>query len=274
MKIAIIGLGLMGGSLGLALKKHFQDIKVFGYDHNSKHEQEALKLGLIDKTVSFEELKKSDMIFLTIPVESIIDILQKLKDINPNTTIIDFGSTKEKIVKSVPKEIKKNFIAAHPMSGTEKFGPSAAIENLYEDKIIVLCNIDDKNSFHAKKAIELFSKIGMKIVYMDAKEHDMHAAYISHLPHAISYALANAVMKQENPENILVLAAGGFKDMGRLAKSSPNMWSDIFKQNKHNLLDSIEAFEKELAECKKLIQNDQYDKLKKWMKSAVALHEI
>lgn len=274
MKVGIVGLGLMGGSLGIALKKRIKNVKIFGYDHNQDHAKEALQLRLVDKIVTFEELKKLDIIFLTIPVEAIIDILQDLKDIDKNTTIVDFGSTKEKIVNSVPKEIKENFIPAHPMSGTEKFGPSAAIDGLYENKIVVLCNINNRQNIHAKKAIDLFNKIGMKIVYMDAKEHDMHAAYISHLPHAISYALANAVMKQENPESILVLAAGGFRDMGRLAKSSPNMWSDIFKQNRQNLLDSIEMFEQELATCKELVQNEKYDELKKWMHSAVALHDI
>ena len=274
MKVGIVGLGLMGGSLGIALKKRVKNVKIFGYDHNKDHAKEALSLGLVDKVVTFEELKQLDMIFLTIPVEAIIDILQDLKDIDKNTTIVDFGSTKEKIVNSVPKEIKENFIPAHPMSGTEKFGPSAAVDGLYENKIVVLCDIDNRQNIHAKKTIDLFNKIGMKIVYMDAKEHDMHAAYISHLPHAISYALANAVMKQENPESILVLAAGGFKDMGRLAKSSPNMWSDIFKQNRQNLLNSIEIFEKELAKCKTLVQNEKYDELKKWMHSAVALHDI
>lgn len=274
MIIGIVGLGLIGGSLGLALKESMKDIKIVGYDKNRSHCKRAKELKIVDDFVTFEELKTSDIVILAIPVEGIIKILFELKDISADSTIIDLGSTKEKIIQNIPESIKSNFIAAHPMAGTEKFGPSAAFSNLFNEKIIVLCQTKENLKRHVERAVDLFKSIGMKIVYMDAKEHDRHAAYISHLPHAISYALANSVLKQEDSKNVLTLAAGGFKDMSRIAKSSPNMWSDIFKQNKDNLLDSIKSFEDELEFAKKLIENDQYEKLKEWMQDATTLHKI
>ena len=274
MRIGIVGLGLIGGSLGLALQKTKIVSKIVGYDINIDHCEEALKRKLVNEIVSFEELKQCDMIFLAVPVEGIIQTLQKLKDIPENCTVVDLGSTKEKIVKSTPKEIRKNFIAAHPMAGTENFGPSAAIENLYQNNIVVLCNIEENEELHKNRAVQIFSHIGMKIVFMDAKEHDLHAAFISHMPHAVSYAIANSVMKQEDPENILVLAAGGFRDMSRTAKSSPKMWGDIFKQNRNNLLKALQAFQDEIDYASDLVKEEKWEELEKWMAQGREIHKI
>lgn len=274
MTVGIVGLGLMGGSLGLALQNTKLVSKIVGFDHNLSHCEEALKLGLVHEIVSFNDIKACDMIFLAIPVVGIIHVLQELKDVSEKTTIIDLGSTKEEIIKATPSQIRQNFIAAHPMSGTEKFGPSAAIQNLYHDKIVVLCDTDNSGDLHKNRAIQIFSHIGMKIVFMDPVAHDDHASFISHLPHAISYALANTVMGQEDPKSILSLAAGGFRDMSRVAKSSPQMWSDIFKQNRANLLHSIEIFEQELTKSKKMIEDEDWQGLEAWMSKATTLHKI
>lgn len=275
MNIGIIGLGLMGGSLAKAVKKYAIAKKVYGYARSEKTKQEILELNLVDELVDIKTLKeKSDLIVLATPVDSIIAILPELLDIDEKTTIMDLGSTKEFIINNVPKSIRNNFIAAHPMTGTEKNGPKAAIDDLYEGKTVVLCNLEDNGNLHVNRAFKVFQEIGMRIVVMDAHEHDIHACYMSHLPHAISYSLANTVMSHEDPKSIIALAAGGFRDMSRIAKSSPEMWSDIFKQNRKNLLASIDLFETHMKKVRKLVEDENYEELKEWMKKANSLHEI
>ena len=274
-KIGIIGLGLMGGSLSIALQETSDSFYFIGLDHNKRHCSEALELGLVNEVVlTLDEISQCDIIILTIPVNGIINISKRFKDLDPKCTIIDFGSTKEKISNVIPKKIRENFVAAHPMTGTEKFGPSAAISDLYTDKVVVLCDMEKSGEHQQNVAKKLFSDIKMQLVFMDAKEHDRHAAFISHMPHAVSYAIANAVMKQEEATSIVALAAGGFKDMSRIAKSSPNMWEDIFKQNKSNLLEAIDSFQDELKKCQKMVENEEWETLNNWMAEANTLHDI
>ena len=274
MRVGIIGLGLMGGSLGLALKNVSFVSEVLGLDHNSFHEQEAIELGLIDALVDNQGIQACDIIFLTIPVEGIIATLKNFTKVSAHTTIIDFGSTKDKIVNNIPHHLRKNFVAAHPMAGTEKFGPSAAFASLYTNKVVALCDLEDSGSHQRELAKKIFEELNMRIITMNAKDHDLHAAYISHLPHAISYALANSVLAHEETKTILNLAATGFKDMSRLAKSSPNMWEDIFKQNRENVIETITIFEKELATLKQQLENQEWDSLHKKMSHANSLHDI
>jgi len=274
-KIGIIGLGLMGGSLSMALQETLDSFYIIGLDHNEKHSSQALELGLVNEIVlTLEEISNCDIIILTIPVNGIIAISKQFKDLDPKCTIIDFGSTKEKISNSIPKETRENFVTAHPMTGTEKFGPSAALSDLYTDKVVVLCELEKSGIHQQNVAKKLFSDIKMKLVFMDAKEHDRHAAFISHMPHAVSYSLANAVMKQEAATSIVTLAAGGFKDMSRIAKSSPSMWEDIFRQNKDNLLEAINSFQAELQKCQEMIENEEWKTLNDWMAEANTLHDI
>jgi len=275
MNIGIVGLGLMGGSLGLVLKKLPEKYTIIGYDHNPSHKTDALHLKLVDKiALDFNEIKTCDVIVLTIPVDAIITTAQQLIDVDAKCTIIDFGSSKEKISKGIPNQIRQNFITAHPMTGTEKFGPTAAFETLYDEKVMVICDVEKSADYQKDIALTLFKDINAKIVFMDAKAHDLHAAFISHMPHAVAYALAQSVMKQEDPKSILALAGGGFKDMSRIAKSSPNMWEDIFRQNKENLLESIDAFNTEMMLCKKLLEEENWDELHQWMAEANKLHDI
>uniref|UniRef100_UPI0040476BE4 prephenate dehydrogenase n=1 Tax=Aliarcobacter sp. TaxID=2321116 RepID=UPI0040476BE4 len=275
MNIGIIGLGLMGGSLAKAVKRYAIAKKVYGFTNSERNKKDILELNLVDELVDLETLKKvSDVIILAIPVDAIIKMFPNFLDIDETTTIIDMGSTKEYIVKNIPKEIRKNFIAAHPMTGTEKSGPKAAIDDLYEGKTVVLCDLEDNENLHVNKAFKIFQAIGMRIVVMDSPQHDIHACYMSHLPHVISFSLANTVMSHEDPKSIIALAAGGFKDMSRIAKSSPVMWSDIFKQNRKNLLASMDLFEEHLKNARKMIEDENYEDLQKWMKKANSLHEI
>ncbi len=274
MTIAIVGLGLMGGSLALSLKKFDFIEKIVGCDHNPTHRKEALKLSLVEEIVEFEQLKNFDVIFLAIPVEGIIKALQNLTDVAEDTTIIDMGSTKAKIVQNCPKEIRKNFVAAHPMTGTENFGPSAAVEGLYEEKVVVLCDLEQSGELQRNVAKKIFKSLKMKKYYMGAKEHDRHAAFISHMPHAVSFSIANTVVNQEDKNNILALAAGGFRSMSRLAKSSPYMWEDIFRQNKDNLLEAIGCFQKELGLLQEAIKNEEWEEVHKIIADGNRLYDI
>jgi prephenate dehydrogenase len=275
LNIGIIGLGLMGGSLAKAVKRYGIANKVYGFTNSEKNKKDILDLNLVDELVDLETLKKvSDVIILAIPVDAIIGMFPDFLDIDENTTIIDMGSTKEYIVKNIPNKIRKNFIAAHPMTGTEKSGPKAAIDDLYEGKTVVFCDLEDNGNLHVNKAFKIFQAMGMRIVVMDSNQHDIHACYMSHLPHILSFSLANTVMSHEDPKSIIALAAGGFKDMSRIAKSSPRMWGDIFKQNKTNLLASINLFESQLQNARKMVEEDNYEDLEKWMKKANTLHEI
>jgi len=275
MRVGIIGLGLMGGSLSLAMRAQYPEMEVIGLDHNDQHCIQALKLGLVDKVVdTLTEITEVDVLFISVPVDGIIAILQELPPLAESTTVIDLGSTKAKIVAAVPEGIRRNFVAAHPMTGTEKFGPSAALESLYRGKAVVLCDLEESGVHQQETAKRIFADIGMKIFYMGAEAHDRHAAIISHMPHALSYALANSVMAQEDPKAIIALAGGGFRDMSRIAKSSPAMWRDIFEQNQINLIEAIESFQSELDRCRQLVEASRWEELSDWMTEANRLHEI
>ena len=279
--VGIIGLGLIGGSMGLALRE-LNDSKnapmtfsrIFGYDTNPLHSQQALSLGLVDECVEFEAIEQCDVVFLATPLEAIIETLEKFKHIKNDCTIIDLGGAKQKIIASIPPKIRKNFVAAHPMSGTENFGPNAAIKRLFYNKIVIIADEEHSGKSQLALAKQIFISIGMRIIKMSAKAHDKHTAYISHLPHIISFALANTVLAQEEPQNILALIGGGFKDMSRIAKSSPIMWRDVFAQNKDNLLESIESFGKEMLYAKTLVKEEKWEELVEWMGRANSLHNF
>lgn len=275
MTIGIIGLGLMGGSLGMDLRKLPFVKEVIGHDHNAGHCETALQLGLVDSVVDFETLVQCDTIFLCVPVDAIIAIMQQMPGkIRPNATVIDLGSTKARIIDAIPAPIRGNVVAAHPMTGTENFGPQAALAGLYKDKVVVLCDMEDSGQLQQETAVRLFSGLHMRMHYMRAHDHDRHAAFISHMPHAISYSLANTVLNQEDKYNILALAAGGFRSMSRLAKSSPVMWEDIFRQNKEHLLEAISLFENELEAMKKAIKNENWEEVHKRLETGKKLYEI
>lgn len=275
LNAGVIGLGLIGGSMGLALRELGGFGCIAGFDSNPLHSQQALSLGLVDECISLEELiSDGDVIFLATPVEAIITLLPQLTHIKPSATIIDLGGTKEHIIKHIPDSIRKNFIAAHPMAGTEFYGPKAALPHLFKDSIVILANLHESGEAQIQMAREIFLGIGMKIIKMDAHEHDKHIALISHMPHIISYALANAVLTQEDPQTILALIGGGFRSMSRLSKSSPQMWNDIFKQNTQNVLDSITSFQAELQKAKNMLESGDWKGLEAFMAQANKLQEF
>lgn len=275
MTVGVIGLGLMGGSLALAIKESGFAEEILGFDLNKNHQLDAVDLNIISRSVPLEDLiKASDLIVLAVPVEAIVDLMPSLTSIKKTATIVDLGSTKTEIVDAIPMAIRSRFVAAHPMAGTEYSGPKAALAELYRDRVVVLCNTEANDKDSLDLINNLFITIKSRIVTMDAKEHDRHAAFISHMPHAISYALANSVLSQEDKQNILTLAAGGFRDMSRLAKSSGAMWIDIFKQNRKSLMESLNIFNGELKKVEEMIKDERWEELKAWMSKANTLHEI
>lgn len=275
MRVGVVGLGLMGGSLALAIQESGVSSDIVGFDLNETHQKEALDLKIIKKAILLDELiATSDLVILAVPVEAIVDLMPQLTKIKKTAVVMDLGSTKTRIVESIPAEIRGRFVAAHPMAGTEYSGPRAAFVDLYKDRIVVLCNTEENDKDALDAVTKLFTAIKMRIVTMGSKEHDRHAAFISHMPHAISYALANSVLSQEDKQSILTLAAGGFRDMSRLAKSSAIMWADIFKQNRKQVLCSLEVFNSELKKAEAMIKDEQWEELEAWMSKANTLHEI
>ncbi|WP_104751226.1 prephenate dehydrogenase [Helicobacter salomonis] len=276
MRLGIIGLGLMGGSMGLALQEVRTQLGIrslVGFDRNPVHAQMALSLGLVEECVELASIQECDLIILATPIEGMIEILTHLKPA-PTSTIIELGGAKMQMIRAIPQAIRPQVVATHPMCGTEFHGPKAALKDLYKHKIVVLVDSDRSAPLHLQRAKELFSAIGMQMVKMGASEHDRHVAFVSHLPHAISYALANVVLAQESPQNILSLAAGGFRDMSRLSKSSPDMWRGIFVQNQGHILEALELFIAEIQQVKGWLEAQEWDKLRAWMQQANRLQEF
>lgn len=273
MQAGIIGLGLIGGSLGLALRetKMFKEIR--GFDNNSIHSKQALNLGLIDECVSLNEMQECDIVFIAIPLNCVIECLSTFNNIKPGFTIVDLGSAKHKIIKKIPEKFKKHYISIHPMAGTEFSGPKAAKAELFKNKIAIFIE-SNCGEFQFAFAKEIFLNLGMQIVRMEPKNHDKHIAYISHLPHILSFTLANTVLNQERPEDFLSLIGGGFRSMIRLSNSSSITWSDIFEYNREFLLDSIKDFQVNLNQAQEIIEKKQWDKLKEFILKSNKIHEF
>ena len=265
----------MGGSLALAVREKGLFSSVIGHDSSEEHQRTALQMQMIDRACTLAELlETSDLTIFAVPVESIVALMPALTHAKKGAVFADLGSTKTVIVNAISPAHRSRFVCAHPMAGTEYSGPKAAFAALYANRTVVLCDTADNDQDAVQTVREMFEMIGMKIVLMNALAHDRHAAFISHLPHAISYALANSVLSQEDNGSILTLAAGGFRDMSRLAKSSSAMWIDIFKQNKEAILASLDVFNSELSQCETLLREERWKELEQWMKSASSLHEI
>ncbi|HXH19868.1 MAG TPA: prephenate dehydrogenase [Chitinophagales bacterium] len=243
MKVTIVGVGLIGGSIGLDLRKARMATELIGVDNNVKNGLTALKLGLVDTMLPLEKaLSKSNVVILSIPVNSLQTILPAVLDaINDKTIVIDTGSTKSQICKAVTHHPKRaQFVAAHPIAGTENSGPEAALQGLFRGKKNIICE-KEKSSRHALQvAKKIFDALGMKTVYMEPKKHDRHVAYVSHLSHVSSFLLGQTVLDIEKDEkNIFNLAGSGFSSTVRLAKSSPGMWGPIFEQNQEYLSQAL-----------------------------------
>lgn len=235
MKTTIIGLGLIGGSMALDLRRTGVASTLTGVDQNKLHGDKALKLGLVDEVLPLEEaLDDADLVIMAIPVNAITSLLPSLLDkVQEKTVVIDTGSTKAAICKAVKAHPKRHqFVAAHPISGTENSGPEAAFSGLFEKKTLIICEREWSSAQALKVAGIVFEALQVKTIFMEPVEHDKHIAYVSHLSHVSSFLLGQTVMDIEKDEkNIFDLAGSGFASTVRLAKSSPEMWAPIFEQN-------------------------------------------
>ena len=264
MKIGVIGLGLIGGSFALSAKKSIRDCSLFGMDNNPEHLSQAFELGIINQSLTPLNYSRMDVIILAIPVNAVLEIILTLLDqINDNALLIDVGSTKEMICEKVKLHSKRNqFLATHPIAGTEFSGPSAANKNLFKGKAQILCEVNKTRPDLLEWAVQWFKNMEMKLQEMDPIEHDQHIAYVSHISHISSFMLGKTVMEKEKDQaTIFDMAGSGFASTVRLAKSSPSMWIPIFEQNKDNISETLKEYIYNLKNFKSLLDNEKYDEL-------------
>lgn len=275
--IAIVGVGLMGGSLALQLKEKGLADNIIGVDNSPEHQQKALELGLVDKMDSLEgAIASADVVILAIPVDSIVRLLPDLLNKIQDQIVIDLGSTKSALVEVVKDHAKRGrYVPTHPMWGTEHSGPSAAVEGAFEQKAVVICDADAADADAVLWTRHMFKEIGMHLIEMTAHDHDLHAAYVSHISHITSFALANTVLEKEREDNaIFEMASGGFESTVRLAKSNPDMWVPILMQNKENILDVLNEHITQLRKFKSCLEKENVDYLKELMDGANRIKRI
>lgn len=269
LKLGLVGVGLMNGSLALDVKNLYNDVEVYGMSRRQTTLDKALELGLIDYRADMHMLADMDVVAVAIPVEATAGLLPQILDhIGSDTLVFDMGSTKAAICEAVAQHPKRNqFLACHPIAGTEFSGPEAALQRLYEGKVNMLCEVEKTRPDLVSKAQQLFSDLGMVLRQMDPVDHDRHIAYVSHLSHISSFMLGKTVMeKEEDEQSIFDMAGSGFSSTVRLAKSSPEMWVPIFKQNKENVLETLEEYIMNLNHFRDLMQSDDYEAMTLQMK--------
>ena len=275
--ISIIGVGLIGGSFALDLKDNIPGASVSGIDQNVTHLNEALNLGIIDIAGDLESVRSADLVVLALPVNSAINVLIQVLDLIPaKAIVIDMGSTKKAICESVATHPNRaNFLATHPIAGTEFSGPSAAVKGLFKNKTNIICELDRTSKVLSTKIIALFNKMGMRIRKMTAIDHDKHIAYVSHLSHISSFMLGKTVIdKEKNEIDIFDMAGSGFESTVRLAKSSPAMWTPIFEQNKENVIETLTEYIHNLNQFKTYMENDNFDAVFSEMKNTNYIKQI
>lgn len=267
----------MGASLGLAVKNNGFASIVTGVDQSIANVEKALELGYIDEIADLKGgIENADLIILAIPVDSTEQLLPVILDHVSTQVVADLGSTKGNVLSKIKNHHnRKRFVACHPMAGTEYSGPEAAVEGLFENKVTVICNSEENDPDALQLVKDLFASLKMNWVKMEAKEHDLHAAYVSHISHITSFALANTVLlKEKEDEKIFQLAGGGFESTVRLAKSNPAMWVPIFKQNKVNVLDVLKEHIHQLEIFKDYLERNDFESLKEFIEHANSIQRI
>ena len=262
MNVFLIGVGLIGGSFAKDLRKYYPQASFYGISRKERTLDKALELGIIDHKATMEELSLATIVIISIPVDVTIPVLVEVLDrISDDCLVFDAGSIKESICLAVQNHPKrKNYLACHPIAGTEFSGPEAALEGLYDQKTMIICEVEATSFKLQELAVELFRAIGMCIRYMNAKSHDKHIAYVSHLSHISSFMLGKTVIEKEKNENdIFDMAGSGFESTVRLAKSSPAMWTPIFAENKSNVIEALEEYISNLTAFKELMKTNAFE---------------
>lgn len=278
MVVTVAGIGLIGGSMALTLKEKGFASCVIGVDLNEEHRKKALELGLVDKVASLEEaVLQSDLIILAVPVSATLQLLPVVLELmNEKQVVMDVGSTKLGVTGLIAEHPRRGrVVASHPMWGTEFSGPEAAIRDAFTGKATVICNKEfcDADAFDVVE--RLYQVLGMRLVYMNAADHDVHVAYISHISHITSFALANTVLEKEKEEDaIFELASGGFESTVRLAKSNAEMWVPIFKQNRDNVLDVLNEHIAQLRKFKACLEKENYSYLQELIENANKIRKV
>ena len=275
-KIHIIGLGLLGGSFALATKKAKPEMEITGFDSDEQNIAIALEMGLIAKSLSVPD-KDTDLVILATPVDTLFDLLVKTLDqIGEHTLVMDFGSTKDQLCRQITEHpTRAQYLAVHPIAGTENSGPKAAKEDLFDGNVMIICEME-KTDVHLKgMAYDIFDALNLRLRFMDPKDHDLHLAFVSHLSHATSFVLGKTVIdKTADERNILDMAGSGFASTVRLAKSSPEMWGPIFIENKTNVLEALDSYIDHLAAFRDKIEAGDIQGLKDEMLEANKIRNI
>lgn len=279
MNVCIIGLGLLGGSTALGLRAVTEDLRIIGVEPNRNHAAQALSYGIVNKVLALEEgIRQAQVIMLATPVDVIVELLpQILEMVTEQQVVIDLGSTKELICQRVADHPRRpRFVACHPIAGTEHSGPGAAFAQLLPGKQMIICNKEASAIDALETVLNLFrNALQMRISYMDAAVHDRQIAYVSHLSHITSFALSNTVLEKEKDElSIFTMAGSGFSSTVRLAKSSPDMWAPIFRQNTRNISAALDAYIKNLVHFKAILDQQNEEESHQWMRKANDIRRI
>jgi len=276
--VTIVGVGLISGSFALLLKEKGLAKHVIGVSRTEASAKKALELGIIDEALPLEEaVKKSDLIYVAIPVDVTVPVMKTIMDLVTDQQIVaDAGSTKHVLCSSLADHpMRKRFVATHPMWGTEYSGPEAAVHDAFAGRACVICEKEKSDADAASIIENIYRQLGMHILYMNADDHDVHTAYISHISHITSFALANTVLEKEKEENaIFELASAGFESTVRLAKSNPAMWAPIFMQNRENVLDVLNEHISQLRKFKASLEKENYEYLVELMENANRIKKI
>lgn len=265
MRVTVIGLGLIGGSFALALRAKGLATRLIGVEANPLHAAKALELGLVDSVLPLTEaVDGADLIAIAVPVDVIPQLAVKiLNRVTETQIVIDMGSTKGELCEIISQHpARHRFVATHPMWGTEFSGPQAATADSFAGRNVVICQKELSDTLAVEKVESIYRALGMDVLEMDAEQHDLHAAYVSHISHITSFILSTTVLEKEREEEaIFNLAGGGFDSTARLAKSSAETWIPIFKQNKYNVLDVLREYIHQLNLFRKALEKDDYKAL-------------